>query len=973
MNSIDPFILLREVEIPEINSTARYYRHNHSRAHLLSLINQDENKCFGVAFRTPPDDSTGVAHILEHGVLNGSRKYPVKEPFVELVKGSLNTFLNATTLPDKTVFPVASTNLQDFYNLVDVYMDAVLYPLIPEHILEQEGWHYETEGMDDPIRYKGVVFNEMKGVYSSPESRLTKYSVVSLFPDTVYRHDYGGDPRSIPELTYEKFKSFHTRYYHPTNALFYFYGDDDPAERLRFLDGYLKDFAATPVDAQIPLQPFFDQERQFRYLYPADGESDLDRKSMVSVNWLLPEIDDQEELFALEVLSHLLLGTQASKLHKALIDSGLGEDLTGGGFEDYTRQPTFSTGLRGIRAADAGEVEDLILTTLKDLVKNGFDTESVEASLNTMEFHLRENNTGSFPRGLVYLFAILGDWSYGRDPIASLFYEAPLKVVRGRFESGEPLFENLVKKYLLDNKHRTSVLLEPDLHLQAEEEQAEEDELARHRTSVSEQEFVRLIGRTVELHRLQSEPDSEENLAKLPFLKLSDLDPLEKKIPLEKQELGGIPLLYHDLFTNGIVYFDLGFNLRGLDQELLLYLPIFDRALLGMGTDKEDFVQLTQRIGRKIGGLYAMPFVSAPFESESAAVWLFLRGKCTPAQFPDLLAISRDVLRGAKFDDHDRFKQLVLEMKADKESSLTMAGHSFANTRLRARYHEAYWINEQFGGIASLDFTRFLVDEIDRDWPAVAIKLEKIRGILVGSAPILANLTLDNENMSRLKAPLQDYLSEFSARTVEPAVWIRNEQPDHEGLAIPSQVNYVAKGGNVYQHGFRDLGSVLVVNNYLRTTWLWDKVRVQGGAYGAFSVWDRLTGTFTFVSYRDPNLLETLGIFDGSVEYLRKLAISRDELTKAIIGTIGDLDAYQLPDAKGFTSLVRNLINVSDDNRQRMRDEVLATTGRDFHRFGDALAAVREHGRVVAVGSNETLQAANQERGNPWLTIRKVL
>ncbi len=971
--NIHGFTLLKEEQIPELNTRAQYYRHDKTGAELLSLQNDDENKCFGITFRTPVSDSTGVPHIMEHAVLCGSRKYPVKEPFVELVKGSLNTFLNAFTFPDKTCYPVASTNLKDFYNLVDVYLDAVLYPLIPPHTLDQEGWHYELENTDDPLNFKGVVFNEMKGNYSSPDSMLYTYGQSTLFPDNSYQYDSGGDPKVIPDLTYEQFKHFHETYYHPSNARIYFYGDDDPAERLRILDAYLSDFDALKVNSEIALQPRFDAPRRFTFGYDAGQEADTAKKSMVTVNWMLNGTSDSEETLALGILSHILIGTQASPLRKALIDSGLGENLTGGGSEDQLCQLTFGTGLKGIAAADADKVEALIMQTLQILVEQGIDPHTVEASLNTMEFALRENNTGRFPRGLALMLRSLTTWLYDADPIQPLYYEAPLTAIQTQVAAGEPYFENLIRQYLLDNTHRVTVLLQPDAELRAREDAAERARLDEAQAGMDAGAVAEVIENTRELKRLQETPDTPEALATLPTLQLSDIDKEIRRIPVEALEVHGVKALFHDLFTNGIVYVDVGFDLHTLPQDLLPYVPMFSRSLLGLGTETEDFVQLTQRIGRKTGGLGPSTMTSAVRGVDEGAAWLFLRGKATMSQAGDLLDIMRDVLLTVKFDNQERFRQMALESKASKEGRLAPAGHVVVNSRLRAHFSESAWLSEQMSGISSLFFVRKLIEEVENDWPAVLEKLERIRTILLNRNAMLCNATLDAENWTQFRPQLAGFLEGLPVAPAQRTVWTPAPAPAFEGLTFPAQVNYVTKGANLYEQGYEMNGAAQVILKYLNTTWLWEKVRVQGGAYGGFVVFDYISGTLNYLSYRDPNLLGTLENYDGTSGFLDQLEISPDELTKSIIGTIGDLDAYQLPDAKGYTSLVRHLVGITDEERQRIRDQVLGAASADFKAFGQALQGLNESGHVVVLGSPEAIRAANEQKGGDWLTETRVL
>lgn len=973
------FHLVEERVIAEMNATARLYRHIKTGARLLSVINDDENKVFGIAFATPPEDSTGLPHILEHSVLCGSRKYPVKEPFVELMKGSLNTFLNAFTYPDKTCYPVASQNQQDFYNLIDVYLDAVFYPRITPDTLRQEGWHYELESPDAPLSFKGVVFNEMKGAYSSPDNLLGRYSQQSLFPDNAYGLDSGGDPRHIPDLTWEQFKRYHETHYHPSNAWIVFYGDDDPDTRLRILDAYLKDFEPLEKLPAIELQTPFGETRRFEYGYNAGADADAAagpaRKSYFTLNWMLSEATDDETVLALQILSHILLATPASPLRKALIDSGLGENLTGGGLEDELRQMMFSTGLKGIRAEDAGKVEAVILRTLEHLAEAGIERDMIEASLNTVEFALRENNTGGFPRGIALMLRALGSWLHGGDPLSRLAFEAPLNAIKAKWAADPRYFDRLIRQRLLDNPHRASVLLKPDPELGQREAAEEQARLERARATMSQDDLNRVMAEAQELKRRQETPDSPEALATIPMLKLSDLERKNKIIPLAVSQAAGAQaagarVLYHDLFTNGIVYLDAGFDLRALPQKYLPYVPLFGRALLEMGTEREDFVKLAQRIGRKTGGIRSATLSSAIRESDDAATWLFLRAKATTAQAQGALDILRDVLLTARLDNRERFRQIVLEDKASRESGLTPGGHSVVNRRLRARFSRADWVAEQMSGVDALFFVRRLVERIDQDWQSVQADLEEMRRLLVNRSAMICNVTLDEAAYRAFEPMLRAFIEQLPAGAIEPALWQPSTPAGPEALTIPAQVNFVGKGANLYRLGYRLHGSALVVTHYLGTTWLWDRVRVQGGAYGGFCAFDHRSGVFTYLSYRDPNLLGTLANYDAAPGFLRDLDLSEDELTKAIIGVIGDLDTYMLPDAKGYTSMLRWLAGDTEESRQRLRDEVLSTTAGDFKVFADALEQAQRDGAIVVMGSDKAVAEASAQMPQKFEVVK---
>ena len=985
------FELLRDETIPELNTRARLWRHTRTGAQLLSLENDDENKVFGISFRTPPTDSTGLPHILEHVVLAGSRKYPLKDPFFELVKGSLASFVNAMTYPDKTIYPAASTNLQDFYNLLDVYVDAVFHPLLSPEKLAQEGWHYELEAADAPLSYKGVVFNEMKGAYSSPDNLLDRYSRQATFPDTTYGVDSGGDPAVIPDLTYEQFKRFHETYYHPSNALLFFYGDDDPEERLRRMSGYLSEFEAIAVDSAIAPQTPFTAPRVTRFSYGAeagqagDGQSP---KAFVEVNWLLPEYEDTALVMALEILGHALLGTPASPLRKALIDSGLGEDVLGG-LANYTRQMTFSAGLKGVAVTDADRVEPLILATLEALAQDGFDPDMIGASVNTIEFALRENNTGRYPRGLALLVRALDTWLHDRDPLAPLAFEAPLATVKARLAAEPAYLQAIIRQYLLDNPHRVAVILEPDAELNQRLEEAERARLEKERAAMSDADVAAVMANARTLQEQQNLPDPPEVLAKLPSLKRGDLEPHHKPIPLALEAMSGARVVYHDLFTNGIVYLDLGLDLRSLPAELLPYAALFGQALLEMGTDAEDFVKLSQRIGRTTGGIYPTTLIApvvgeatnderrttssdgvavshAAFDARNSSLvaYLMLRGKATPERAPELLGILGDVLLSARLDNRERFRQIVLEAKIGAESALAPAGHQVTNTRLRGHFHPAYRLEEMVNGVENLLFLRRLAERIDGDWPGVLADLEAVRGHLVSRAGMLVNVTLDEANFAAFAPRLADFLgglpggeSSGSARFSDTLTGLP-ALPRHEGLTFPAQVNYVGKGAGLYDLGYRLDGSIAVINNLLRTGYLLQKIRIQGGAYGAFCTFSPISGVYTYLSYRDPNLAGTLDVYDATAGYLRGLELSDDELTRSIIGAIGAIDAYQLPDAKGYTSLTRYLTGETDERLQQFRDEVLGTKTADFHALADVLEQVKDAGDVVVLGSREAIEAS---------------
>lgn len=973
------FEKVSEEFIGECKSKALLFRHKKTGAQVISVSNDDENKVFGIVFRTPPNDSTGIPHILEHSVLCGSRKYPLKEPFVELLKGSLNTFLNAFTYPDRTCYPVASTNTKDFYNLVDVYLDAVFFPKCVEDFrtFQQEGWHYELNDPSEDISYKGVVFNEMKGVYSQPDNILGRASQQALFPDNTYGVDSGGDPKVIPKLTFEEFKEFHRKYYHPSNARIWFYGDDDPTERLRILSEYLDmfDASSSPNESRIQAQKLFSEPIRISEKYPAGEGGDLRKKNMVCLNWLLSDkpLDLETEL-TLGFLDHLMLGTPASPLRKILLESGLGEAIVGGGVEDELLQPQFSIGLKGVSEDDIQKVEEVVVSTLKKLAEEGFDTDAVEASMNTIEFSLRENNTGSFPRGLSLMLRSMGKWIYDMDPFEPLKYEKPLLALKARIEAegSKAVFSPLIEKFILNNRHRVVVEMQPDPEKASRDEEAEKQILEKVKAGMTEEDLAELARATQELRLRQETPDPPEALRSVPSLSLQDIPKEPTRVPTEVGDINGVKVLQHDLFTNDVLYTEVVFNMSSLKQELLPLVPLFCQSLLEMGTKDLSFVQLNQLIGRKTGGISVYPMTSSVRGKEDPCSHIIVRGKAMAGRADDLFHLFNCVLQEVQFTDQQRFKQFVSQSKARMENRLRGSGHGIAAARMDAKLNVAGWISEQMGGVSYLEFLQALEDKVDQDWDGISSSLEEIRKSLLSRNGCIVNMTAEGKNLTNSEKFVSKFLDLLPNSPVATSTWNARLPSSNEAIVIPTQVNYVGKAANVYDTGYQLNGSAYVISKYICNTWLWDRVRVSGGAYGGFCDFDSHSGVFSFLSYRDPNLFKTLGVYDGTGDFLRQLDMDDETLTKSIIGTIGDVDSYQLPDAKGYSSLLRHLLGVTEEERQRRREEILSTSVKDFKEFAEAIDAVKNKGVVVAVASPDDVEAAHKEQNN-FFEVKKAL
>ncbi len=957
----EDFELLFEQNVQEVSGMARLWQHKVTGAQILSISNMDENKCFGVTLRTPPPDSSGVAHILEHSVLCGSEKFKVREPFVELLKGSLQTFLNAFTFPDKTCYPVASTNIQDFYNLIDVYIDAVFHPLITHDTFLQEGWHVEAESADEPWTFKGVVYNEMKGVYSTPESVLAEQSQQSLFPDMLYSLDSGGAPQSILTLTYEGFKDFHKKYYHPSNARFFFWGDDSEAKRLQIVSEALKDYEAMPANSDIPLQKAYDMPRHIEVPYAISEDED---RAMFTVNWLLCETRESENALIFEMLEHILEGLPGSPLRKALIESGLGEDIVGIGLEGDLRQMYYSIGLKGVAPQNVQKAEMLIFDTLAGIVEAGIEAEVIDAAVNSVEFALRENNSGRFPRGLSAMVQSLSTWLYGTDPklaLTALMWEKPLANIKKRLAAKERIFEQFIEQWFLNNNHRSTVVLLPDANLGPRREEEERAKLARIQEACTKDEREALVQETLRLQKAQEKKDSPEALATIPSLTVADLPLKNQPLPSKEHGFNAARVLVHDLDTSGVAYVNLLLPLNAVPKHLMPLVPLLGRALTEMGTAKNDFVRMGMHIAAKTGGVWAAPFLATHRVDREPRAYFSIGSKVVRDKVSDAFEIMHELLFEPNFDQKDRFYQMLLEAKARLEHGLLSAGHALVSSRIRARYSQTGWLEELTGSVSYYEYILTLIVKVQSDWASVLSDLQELYTLILAQDGCIMDCTADATTLGLVEAKAQQFVQSLPHRDVQPASWGSANLPSAQVFTAPLQINFVGKGANVYDLGYKYHGSAQVISRYLRMGYLWEKVRVQGGAYGVFCALDRLSGVLVQASYRDPSVLETIKKYDGTVEFLRNFNPDSRELSSAIVGAIGDLDTYMLPDAKGAAALSRYLCADSDDARQQMRDEILSTTAKDFKAFADVMEQVAKEGSICILGGSAAEEAGKAQ------------
>lgn len=980
------FDILDRQTVSDIQSEVILYRHRTTGAEVLSVINDDRNKVFGIALRTPTLDSTGVAHILEHTVLCGSEKYPVKDPFKELMQGSLYTFLNAMTYPDKTIYPVASQNLKDFYNLVDVYIDAVFFPRLERGMFEQEGWHLELTAPDAAPAYKGVVYNEMKGVYSSPDNVVYRTLSRKLHPDANESHDSGGYPPAILDLTHEGLVNYHRSFYHPSNARIYFYGDDDPAARLERLEQTLSRFESRPesrVESTIIIQSPFAEPRDARATYqpstppagprgPSGEDDDGDDgenvgveapKSYVITGWILGDAADLERNLALNLLAYLLQGPSGAPLRKALIDSGLGDDLAGYGMDTGGGEVEYTVGLRGVAPENVPAVQELILSTLRDLAETGFDPAAIEAAFNSTEFALREQNTGSSPRGLVLFIRTLNHWLYDRDPIAPLHVRPLLEAFKKRLAEHPTTFQDLIREHLLDNPHRLQLCVDPDPEHATREAAKEATRLAKTTAALTDADRAQHHENTAALLEAQETPESAENLATIPRLGLSDLDPKIPTTPREVHADGDLTHLHHALPTNDIAYVEIAFDATRLPDSLVPLLPLYGRVLLEHGTAKHDYVTLAQNIARTTGGITFATNLAHPMGADHVAYRLLLRAKVIRDKASGLFDLFREILHEPKLDHRERFHQLVLEEKAYEESTLIPYGNRIVAHRLRAPFSSAGWIQEQISGLTYLRWVRDLLKRVETDWASVLADLQRIHALVITRNNLATNLT--HETPDALRPEFDDFLGTLPGlpadAPAESNAFTPPEFSRREAIVTPSQINYVGWLLPLAPHGYEPNGHALVANRHVRIDWLWNEVRVKGGAYGSGASLSREQRTLCFTSYRDPNLAETLDAYRRTAHFLASADISADQINQTIIGTIGGTDPCRLPGAQGHASFMRHLNRITDEYRQGLRDQILSTSRQHLREFGDLLAAAESDARFCALTSEKALERSGLE------------
>lgn len=957
IHDLAEYEILDEHRVEDVQSDGFILRHKKSGARIAILSNNDDNKVFYIGFRTPPEDETGVPHIIEHTTLCGSKKFPVKDPFIELAKGSLNTFLNAMTYPDKTVYPVASCNDQDFKNLMDVYLDAVFNPNITkyEEIFKQEGWHYELTGRDDELKINGVVYNEMKGAYSSPDEVLSSQIYRSLFPDNTYSKDSGGNPEYIPKLTYEAYLDFYHKYYHPSNSYIYLYGDMDVVERLEWLDKeYLSLYDYKKVNSEINKQPAFDEIKNVEAQYSITMDDTQENKTYLSYNRVVGDTLDEMLYQAFDVLDYALVSSPGAPVKQALIDAGIGDDVYGS-YDAGILQPVFSFVAKNANASQADEFESIIENTLREVVKTGINKEALLAGINSSEFKFREADFGQFPKGLLFGLNCLDSWLFD-DMKPFIHLECLGTFAKLRKAVDTDYFEKLIQEYLLDNTHGSSVTVKPKRGLGNEREEALAKELSDYKASLSDEEIKKLIEDTEHLKKYQEEPSSDEDLRKLPMLTRADMKKNAMPFSNIEDELLDVKVVRHDIESNGIDYISFLFDAGDFAQSELGYLGFFTNALGLVSTEKYSYTDLANATNIYTGGISTGTASHPDIKDRNNFVFKFeVKLKVLEKNLDKALELMEQMLLSSDFTDTKRLGELVAQIKARLQANLSSSGHLVAAMRSMSSFSRYALYQDELKGIAFYRSICHIEKELSESPKNVSDKLAAIAKKLFARNRMLISFTGNNEAYGNAKPSLEKVIAGFNKMSA-----IGNQAEVHfntakEAFIDASQIQYVAKTGDFICEGYEYTGALRLLRIILSYDYLWINVRVKGGAYGCMNTFLR-SGESYFVSYRDPNLSDTLDVYDRIPEYIKSFSPDERDMTKYIIGTFSALDTPMNPEAKGSRSLSAYLEGITYEQIQKERNEILNAQPEDIRRLADLVEAVLKKDSICVIGNENMIK-----------------
>ena len=957
---LNAYEVIQTEDLSDLKSKGTLLKHKKSGARVLLMENDDENKVFTIGFRTPPSDSTGVPHIMEHSVLCGSKEFPVKDPFVELVKGSLNTFLNAMTYPDKTVYPVASCNDKDFQNLMHVYMDAVFYPNIYQNdkTFRQEGWSYKLDNPDGELTISGVVYNEMKGAFSSPEGVLDRVVLNSLFPDNTYSVESGGDPEVIPELTYERFLDFHRKYYHPSNSYIYLYGDMNMEEKLRWLDEkYLSDFENEPVDSEIHLQKPFTEMKEVVQEYSIASEESEEDNTYLSYNKVIGTTLDEKLYLAFEILDYALLSAPGAPLKKALLDAGVGKDISGS-YDNGVYQPIFSVISKNANVEQKEEFVRVIEDTLKDIVKNGINKKALRAGINYHEFRFREADFGNYPRGLMYGLQLFDSWLYDETkPFIHMQAIPTFEFLKEQVETG--YFEELIQKYLLDNTHGSIVIIKPERGRTARMDKELADKLQAYKDSLSKEEIDALVKATKELEEYQEEESAPEDLAKIPVLGREDISREIAPIYNKELETSGVKLVHHGVETNGIGYTALLFDLSGIPEEKLPYISILQSVLGIINTKNYEYSELFNEINVHTGGigtsLELYTDVTKVKEKEFRATFE-IKGKALYPKMNVLFSMMREILMESDLGDEKRLKEILAMLKSRLQMSFLSSGHTTAALRSLSYTSPMAKFKDDTDGIGYYEVVKELEENFEEKKAELIANLRQIAQQIFRKDNLIISYTSSADGL----APMEEAFTKIAdtLHTEEKEAEIPCEihcVKRNEGFKTSSKVQYVARTGNFIDRGVEYTGALQILKVILSYDYLWQNVRVKGGAYGCMSSFNRI-GEGYLVSYRDPNLEKTMEIYEGVVDYLKNFNVDDRDMNKFIIGTISNIDRPMNPAAKGSRSMNLYMNHVSAEMIREERDQILDAQQSDIRALADVLQALLDAHELCVIGSEEKIE-----------------
>jgi len=966
---LEAYELLKEQELNDINSKGYILRHKRSGARVALISNDDDNKVFYVGFRTPPEDETGVPHIIEHTVLCGSDKFPVKDPFVELVKGSLNTFLNAMTYPDKTLYPVASYNDQDFKNLMDVYLDAVFHPNILKYkeIFKQEGWHYELEDKDAPLTINGVVYNEMKGAYSSPDEMLQKCIFESVFPDNTYSKDSGGNPDCIPDLTYEDYIVFYKKYYHPSNSYIYLYGDFDIKERLEFIDKeYLCQYEAMQVDSEIEEQKPFDAVKLVTEKYPIASDESEEDNTYFAYTKVVGNILDITLCQAFAILDYALVSAPGAPVRQALIDAGIGQDVYGS-LDDGLYQPTYSIYAKNANACDRERFVEIIENTLKNTVEEGVNQTSILAAINSSEFRFREADYGQYPKGLLYGLQCMDGWLFDdMKPFTHLELLDTFAYLRDQV--GTSYYEDLIQKYLLDNTHGAIIALEPEKGLNQKNEEALEEKLAAYKATLSDEELENLIVETKHLEEYQEEESPEEDLLKIPMLKREDMR--KEVLPLSniEEQIGDTKVVRHDVFTNGIDYVSFLFDAEDIEAEDIPYMGFLRNVLAFVDTENYSFSELTNEINIHSGGISSGLGVYPDSKiKDKYHIKYEFRLKVLEHELENALELLKEIILSSKVDDVKRLTEIIAQTKSRLQSVLSSAGHVVSATRSMAYFSQYAYFQDATTGIAYYDEV-CKMDAAMKENPQIVIdRLRKVMNLMFGKSRLMISYTNVEASYEKAVSALEKFIQELPEGVEKGEIKRLTLGKRNEGFTDASAIQYVSRSGNFVSNGFVYTGALNILKMILNYDYLWMNIRVKGGAYGCMSSFLR-TGESYFTSYRDPNLRKTNEVYEGIPEYLSEFTADEREMTKYIIGTLGGMDTPLYPEGKGHRSMTAYLKNLSLEELQHERDEILNATDTDIRNLADLIKSILKEENLCVLGNENNIR----KEEDMFLTIRSL-